>query len=133
MNKENTEKILKLGPSLFRNLNKERENYNNGSHFQPIVFGFECGDGWFEILSRLVVGIEAAIADVPEDERPIVLQVKEKFGGLRFYLSVENEQISNLIKDAEDESFRTCELCGKPGEPRGGGWITTLCEGCHAR
>ena len=56
-------------------------------------------------------------------------QVKEKFGGLRFYLdSSATEKLHDAIRLAEDESYKTCELCGEPGEPRREGWIKTLCD-----
>jgi hypothetical protein len=52
-----------------------------------------------------------------------VLQVKEKFGNLRFYvrfdglrLSHADDAISRRIDAAMEESFHTCEVCGKPGD-----------------
>lgn len=57
-----------------------------------------------------------------------VIQVKEKFGGLRFYTNFETEEISKLIENAEDKSYITCEECGKPGQLRKGGWLLTLCN-----
>jgi hypothetical protein len=59
------------------------------------------------------------------------VQVKEKFGGLRFYVSGGDEYVRGLITMAESFSFRTCEDCGIPGTQRTGGWIRTLCDGCH--
>jgi hypothetical protein len=44
-----------------------------------------------------------------------VEQVKEKFGCLRFYTNTCTELIQALIEAAEDESLRTCEVCGQPG------------------
>jgi hypothetical protein len=58
-----------------------------------------------------------------------VLQVKEKFGGLRFYVNCRrNEAMRQRIGIAADESFRTCEICGQPGRPREDSWIKTLCD-----
>ena len=58
-----------------------------------------------------------------------VLQVKEKFGGLRFYVNCRrNEAIRQRIGIAADESFRTCEVCGQPGELREDSFIKTLCD-----
>ena len=90
---------------------------------------FDCGDGWAGILERLVASI-AALDDLPPGFS--IVQVKEKFGGLRFYVSCENDEIERLISDAERESFRTCEKCGAPGRLRDDrAWYTTLCE-AHA-
>lgn len=57
----------------------------------------------------------------------VVDQVKEKFGGLRFYYSGGDEYISGLVSMAESMSYATCEECGNPGKPNIGGWIRTLC------
>lgn len=56
------------------------------------------------------------------------VQVKEKFGGLRFYTDcVPDDYIRGLISLAESLSVRTCEVCGAPGKQGGQGWIRTLC------
>lgn len=93
-------------------------------------FGFAHGDGWFDLVWRLCERLEPVVAaSQAELEGPFqVLQVKEKFGGLRFYPNYENESISTLIASAELESTQTCEVCGKPGKSRGTGWITTICD-----
>lgn len=59
------------------------------------------------------------------------VQVKEKFGGLRFYIAGGNEKIDDLISFAESMSECTCEQCGRPGEQNKGGWISTLCGECR--
>lgn len=76
----------------------------------------------------------------------VVDQVKEKFGGLRFYfhfeqnpdaVDVDKEYTDEICKEirgavdfAESLSFKICEECGAPGKIRGGGWVRTLCEPC---
>lgn len=58
-----------------------------------------------------------------------ITQVKEKWGGLRFYVASEAEAVLDFIDDAETRSFEICEICGKPGSPRRDfGWVKTLCE-----
>jgi hypothetical protein len=57
-----------------------------------------------------------------------VLQVKEKFGGLRFYVNHRMDAILQRIEIGELESLRTCEVCGKPGKWREGGCIRTVCD-----
>jgi hypothetical protein len=85
----------------------------------------ECVDsGWNDIIARLVVDLKELGWDGG------VLQVKEKFGGLRFYVNRETEAMHQRILEAENESFKTCEQCGAPGERRDGSWIKTLCEAC---
>lgn len=62
-----------------------------------------------------------------------VVQVKEKFGTLRFYANASNERISRLITLAERLTDTTCEDCGEAGKERPGGWIRTLCDDCYAK
>ena len=94
--------------------------------------GVDIGDGWVALVDTLCRRIEAHVA-LEELGEPVVGQVKEKFGGLRFYFDGPNDDyISGLITMAESMSYRICEDCGKPGEVRSGGWIRTLCDE-HAR
>lgn len=80
------------------------------------------GPGWASL-------IDAIYDRLPEDAH--VLQVKEKWGGLRFYVSGTTELL-DFIDEMEARSLETCEVCGQPGRPREGGWIRTLCDE-HAR
>jgi hypothetical protein len=64
------------------------------------------------------------------------VQVKEKYGSLRFYLSGYPRQpeidarVTAYINFAESMSCVTCEQCGMPGKQRGGHWVFTLCKAC---
>jgi len=73
----------------------------------------------------------ACFCDVYIGSYPKAAQVKEKFGGLRFYMTCGTDEIYDLISEAETLSCKTCEECGKPGEERATGWIHTLCNDCH--
>ena len=86
---------------------------------------FEHGDGWFQLIWDLCEGIEKV-----SPEGIILQQVKEKFGGLRFYIGAGTIEVFALIDAAEAKSFEVCEKCGEPGKVRGGSWIRTLCDGC---
>jgi len=92
-------------------------------------FGFECDDGWFNLIYKLMKDIKA-VYDT-EQEHFYVVQVKEKFAGLRFYITGASSEVLALIHAAENESYRICECCGKPGSMKvRGGWYKTLCEEC---
>lgn len=97
-----------------------------------MAFGFECGDGWFSLIKELCEKLKALKL---KDFR--VLQVKEKYGGLRFYTgSVETkkaDEVFRLIDEAGGKSYTICEACGKPGQPNKDGWIETLCESCRKK
>jgi len=64
---------------------------------------------------------------------PFVVQVKQKFGGLRFYMNFETKEMSAAIYEAEKRAQETCEDCGKPGVLRSGGWLETLCDNCAGK
>ncbi len=62
----------------------------------------------------------------------VAVQVKEKFGGLRFYCDGGDDFTEGLIQMAEIMSERTCEDCGNKGKLYKQGWHKTLCE-THAK
>lgn len=92
-----------------------------------MAFGFECGDGWYDLLHSLCVDIKKILTQHPELVGFKVIQVKEKFGGLRFYISGGSDEIWKRIDQAEKQSLCTCEKCGKPGKLRGRVWLYTAC------
>ena len=85
------------------------------------------GEGWHDLIKTL----EEKLNKIdPEFE---LLQVKEKFGGLRYYANTsnadENTNFHQLISLAEEASFHLCEVCGEPGENKATHqWLKTLCE-----
>ena len=103
----------------------------------PLTFretrDFCCGEGWSELLTDLCGTIEPLLASLPADERPYAVQVKEKFGGLRFYMMGSLPEIEAAIDVAEERSNRTCEVCGAPGQPNESGWISVRCTTCRTK
>jgi hypothetical protein len=84
---------------------------------------FCVGEGWFDIIKDLITDL----IELGWDRK--VLQVKEKFGGLRFYIPLETDEMSERILEAEDKSYHTCEVTGKEGKIRLDlGWYRTLCD-----
>lgn len=88
----------------------------------PIVSGFGIGEGWLPLVKKL---IEDLIA-IGWDKQ--ICQVKEKFGGLRFYTNALPEGGHELVRAAENASYTICETCGQPGEQRALHWVLTLCD-----
>ena len=86
----------------------------------------QCGAGWYPILVRL----EERLGEIDPDYR--VLQIKEKFGTLRFYLAGQYDELGKAaVAEAEAEAARTCELCGSRGHLRTRtSWLRTLCDDC---
>jgi len=153
---------------------------------QTLSFGFECKDGWFNIIYKLcdliqyhidwsednharntqwmkirdaalegdwepfnelyghfsekdIKFYESLKADILDEipnwriPKPVIpqvvaVQVKEKFGTLRFYFNGGDDHIDGLVAMAEGMSSVTCEECGVPGKLRKGSWVQTLCD-----
>lgn len=58
-------------------------------------------------------------------------QIKEKFGGLRFYYTGGDDVIDGMTSLAESLSYKICESCGTTkGVGQTGGWIYTVCRDC---
>lgn len=93
-----------------------------------MCWGFSCGDGWFLIINELCAEIQAAVT-AGRIEQPVAVQVKEKFGELRFYLRGSSEEAERLVDEAERRSLETCEICGAPGVMRDlHRWYRTRCD-----
>ena len=92
-----------------------------------MCFGFECGDGWFELIYEL----SKKITEI--DPNCEAVQIKEKFGGLRFYVGASSKEVLNLIHDYEDKSYYICMKCGSTEnviQYKMGWVIITLCSNC---
>lgn len=85
------------------------------------------GPGWLPLLDRLAADL-IALGWNRELE-----QVKEKFGGLQFYVGAATAAMMTRIRWAQVESLRTCERCGEPGttKPTATGWFKTECDACR--
>lgn len=100
-------------------------NLENNSPFK--LFGFECGDGWYDLLEPVIAWIND-FNEKNQNSRIHISQIKEKYGTLRFYTSTSFDELDKLIDEAENKSEVTCETCGQPGKMRGKGWYYVSCE-----
>lgn len=112
--------LCKKYPKIFSDRNKSMIE-------TCMCWGFEVGDGWFNIIDQLCANIQSQIDWTCKDQ-VVATQVKEKFGTLRFYYNGGDEYISGLVSMAEAISAVTCETCGKPGKLRGKHWLYTACD-----
>lgn len=97
-----------------------------------MCFGFEHDDGWYDILDALCGQIQNHLDWVNRKEESVsqvvAVQVKEKFGGLRFYYDGGDDIVDGMVRMAESWAAHTCEVCGNKGVIRGGGWLRSLCD-----
>jgi hypothetical protein len=120
------EKLLKKYPEFFEYL----KTYDGP--LMPICFGFECDDGWYNILDDLMGKLKEYCKE--RKEYIDVHQIKEKFGGLCFYIGSGDDKIFNMIHDAESLSYQTCEICGSTENVgQTCGWIKTICHKCSSK
>lgn len=122
------DKLIQEFPAVFQNMDTE-------------VF-YSIPSGWYNILYNLCEELtpilneeRSKITEDPEQPLFYVHQIKEKFGGLRFYfmMNTENtelhENIQKLIDIAEDKSYDTCQITGKVGKLcKKGRYYMTLSE-----
>lgn len=89
------------------------------------------GPGWQDLITQL----HLKLSEVDPDYK--IIQIKEKFGGLRYYcefsggLTFEQfEYAQAAVRKTEQESEETCEECGARGRTSrwGGNWYRTLCK-----
>lgn len=126
MNEQLEQKLIQKYPKLLRQTGESEL-------VSPMYWGFQCGDGWYNILDVMLCRIQSYIDSVqkvnPEYPQPEFVQIKEKFGGLRAYINGGDDVIFSIIAFAEQMSDRTCDVCGNVGKNRSfGGWYVTLCE-----
>jgi len=96
-------------------------------------------EGWMGLLDRLMF----ALAEIPGWNPAYACQIKDKFGGLRFYYRLPSESdeilktnITALIEQFEEEASGTCTRCGSSDQVKTtvdqSSWIRTECDGCRA-
>lgn len=108
---------------------------------------FECLGGWYPLIERLLEDVRAALPAGKESELR-VNQIKEKFGGLSFYVNYGPIGRAALDEDERSEAAaevrlaiekaiflaccradRTCEVCSQRGiHVLRGGWHMTRCR-----
>ena len=119
MHHEKTERLFQKFPELFQR--------------EQLIHGFECQDGWFELIRSLAGRIREYQAQYPELKNFEIVQVVQKMGELQVNIREGDAVLQNLIRDAALESRSVCELDGEPAvgmfvcAPH---WFRYLCETC---
>ena len=94
-----------------------------------------CGDGWYMLIDTLCHALQFNTDRNNHDGKYpqiVALQIKEKFGGLRFYIGGATEHQSGEISFAESMSYHICEKCGSTDDVQQvGSWIKSLCKNCR--
>lgn len=100
-----------------------------------LAFGLACSEGWFPIIEQACARIQEIL-----DKNPVEfkwLQIKEKWGQLTLNGAFTNEEeaipaVYDIIKEAQTDSLKVCEICGIRGKVTTKGiWVRTLCNKCR--
>lgn len=124
------EQILKKYPKIFRQKDLPMTE-------TAMCWGLEIGEGWHWLVDNLCGCIQSYIDHNAKYDPKITqveaTQVKEKFGGLRFYTNGSCDRIDGMIWLAEYLSNYICENCGstKDVTQNREGWIKSLCRECR--
>lgn len=145
MKKELDEKLCKDFPSLYRDRNGDMRT-------TAMCWGFDVGNGWFELIYGLSNYINDALTSKMWNSNGehvsglilVTTQVKEKYGTLRYYYRFEEDKtieitdkeyskevamkVEGAIEFAERLSAHICEECGGPGGIREGSWLVVRCN-----
>jgi len=81
MKKELELKLVEKYPIIF-------SQYGGDMRQTCMHWGMTCGDGWYNLINDLCKNITTVIGN--KNIKIIAAQVKEKFGGLRFYYDVKS-------------------------------------------
>lgn len=82
----------------------------------------DVGPGWSQVINDL----DTELAKIDSDYE--VYQVKERFGKLRFFCSLDRDpRAADLIARAQEVALVTCRVCGVRGSIDEEGWPAVLC------
>lgn len=95
------------------------------------LFGVECDSGWYDIVRPLIDYVEKYNNEHPDDQI-VILQVKEKFACLEFYVDNATPELKKMIEEAQYKASRTCECCGDTSDvgKTFTQWYKIICRKC---
>jgi hypothetical protein len=100
-------------------------------YYKKIANGF---NDWAElqVLDTVQTINEQSFRELPRHPDKVkVLQIKEKFGRLRFYITGGDDYVVGLIQMAEASSGLVCEICSNSAKTKNKGtWLLTRCFDC---
>lgn len=131
MNKEKQDELCKKYPVILSKCGKA------GS---PMLWGIAVGNGWIDLLDDTFSIVQRHMKnavhaeDIVGKTPPFVaIQIKEKFGSLRFYSEGGDNFTRGVIAAAEVHSCRICEDCGDKGKMRNHNYISIRCDPCDLK
>ena len=130
MDKELELDLVKKYPKILR-------DYKGDSMKTCMAWGIEMDGGWKVLLDKCMHKLQYFCDLCSKDERDVQVvatQLKEKYGILAFYFTVEGgtredwDIIDDIISETERKSAQVCEVTGEYGVLcKKNGWYKTLC------
>ena len=90
-------------------------------------------DGWRKAFGlQMCDELRDALIECGDIDRWRIVQLKEKYGGLRLYDNgyKSGSKVPDIISKYENISLRTCIICGEPATRITTGWISPFCDKC---
>lgn len=89
----------------------------------------DVSSGWYDLIDKLSDEVSRLC---PEAR---VIQIKEKFGELRYYTKDNHPEIYLIIDVYRELASKTCEICGKEGRRQKytPTWVRTVCDECVSK
>lgn len=113
------QELIIAHPRLFKNISTRSQS--------------DLSQGWYKLVDELCQQINIVITD-DELANFEVLQIKEKFGSLRFYFKASEKmrpRIKELVDLAYHKSVFSCDRCGEFRPPYSFPTFKLLCESCN--
>lgn len=128
-----------MSPELDKQLCEKYPKIFKNRHGDPketcMCWGIECGDGWYDLIDNLCRNLQwntdknnYVTNGIERYPQVVASQVKEKFGGLCFYVESATDAQYAVIEFVESMSYNVCDVCGAKGKPNKSGWIKTRCD-----
>lgn len=157
--KQELQELLEKNYHFMNRNNAATENQGLDRNIYQL-YGCECGDGWYQLLNDLCKDIISIYNHEEIEVDILILQIKEKFGTLRFYYTTTNSESNSVYIDILGDvtlryshekrkidkevrrivdyyctkSASVCEMCGENAAVlrKDLPWVQTLCDSCYS-
>lgn len=107
------------------------EKYPQIFNPKPYCIGYEIEEHWIPIIDKMCQEMMDYYEKNPDVPIQRCVQMKEKFGTLRFYLEAYTKELDIIINKAEKSTSKICLKCGSKDDVKPTkGWIKYLCKEC---
>jgi len=132
--KENIENHKKHNKELCDEYPYLLPHFNNKSDYDDFDYSYivvdEIPSGWRDLFMQMCEDIKPILEKNNMLDSFYFVQVKEKYGSLRMYVSACPAEVYAILDKYEYVSQFVCECCGQPATKETRGWISHYCDNC---